>query len=71
MAKVKPFIAIFLPAYLLLKILLSIFNMTGFSLASPRFLDLILELIFWSASWAVSGILYKTLRNARGSQVEK
>lgn len=64
MKKNGPFAIIFLMAFLLAKILLSTFNFAGFSLDAPRLLELVLDLLFWAAAWAVSFIVYATVRDA-------
>lgn len=65
MVKVKQFLAVFFPAYLLSKILFSVFHFSGFKLTDPRLLDLVIDLVFWVASWSVSSILYVTIRDAK------
>ncbi len=71
MKKIGPAAAVFLTAYFLSKILLSIFNLTGFRLDEPNLLALILELFFWAAAWAVSYIVYKTLRDGIKEKLEE
>lgn len=61
MARYKTFIVVFLPAYILFKILASTFGLSGFSLETPGWTALILDLGFWLLSWFVSHILYLTL----------
>lgn len=63
MVKMGLFLAIFFSAYLLSKILLDVFGLTGFNFAEPNLLFLALDLLFWMLSWAVSLIVYLTIRD--------
>lgn len=62
--KVARFAAVFIPAYVLTRILWAIFSFGGFRLSEPRFVDLVLDLTFWSAAWTVSVIVFVTVRDA-------
>ncbi|NLJ80497.1 MAG: hypothetical protein GX335_05705 [Firmicutes bacterium] len=63
MVKVGLFLVVFFPAYLLSRILLGVFGLSGFNLAEPSLLRLALDLLFWLLSWAVSVIVYLTIRD--------
>lgn len=63
MAKLGRFLVVFLPAYVLSKILLGVFGLNAFSFAEPNFWILVLEIVFWLLSFGVSVIVYLTLRD--------
>ncbi len=64
MAKIKPFLAVFISAYVLSRILMDLFNFSGFSFHEPSLLTLIFDLVIWFLSWSVAYILYVTLRHS-------
>lgn len=71
MAKIKLFLLNFFAAYLLANILLSVFKLPAFNLAEPSFSALFFDLVFRLVSWAVSVIVYVTLRDGLRAYREK
>lgn len=71
MKKSAPFIIIFLVAYLLAKILFSVFGFAGFSLDDPTLFSLVADLLCWGAAWTVSAIVYVTVRDAIASGLRR
>ena len=63
MTKIKLFLAVFIPAYVLSRVLMGLFNFSGLSFNEPSFLTLIFDLVIWFLSWSVAYILYVTLRH--------
>lgn len=61
MTKIRSFLIVFLPAYLLSKILMGLFEFPGFSFNNPSFLALLADLLVWFLSWGVAYIVYATL----------
>lgn len=64
MTNMKTFLLVFLPAFLLAHILLGVFNIVPFNLVEPNTLSLLATIIAWLFGWAVSYIVYETLRDA-------
>lgn len=64
MTKIKSFLVVFIPAYVLSRVLMGLFNFSGFSFHEPSFLTLIFDLVIWFLSWSVVYILYVTLRHS-------
>lgn len=71
MTKIKPFLIVFMPAYLLSRILMDLFSFIGFSFNNPNLLTLLFDLVIWFASWGVAYIVYVTVfRGGRAKLVE-
>lgn len=66
MTKVKPlpFLVVFLAAFLLSKILMSVLSIPIFSLDDPTWLSLGLDVTSWLLAWSVSYIVYLKVHGA-------
>jgi hypothetical protein len=75
MKKYLLYLIVLVIAHFLVNILLSLFNLDGFSLAQPNLLHYVLDLVIWGASWGVSLIVVSTVRDVvrekRGTKEEK